>query len=159
MQKKCFKCGQVKDLTEFYTHPQMSDGTVNKCKECNKSDVRKNYARRREHYSQYDRKRQQDPERRKRMVGYKKGYRRRNPEKDNARNAVHNAIRDGRLIRPDFCGVCGRVGKVQAHHHDYSKPLDVIWECFVCHREHSHGQIVTAKDYGSNATISESAHE
>lgn len=39
--KKCFKCGQEKDLKNFYKHPGMSDGRLNKCKECTKIDVKK----------------------------------------------------------------------------------------------------------------------
>lgn len=62
-----------------------------------------------------------------------------NEEKYKARTAVSNALRDGRLIKQP-CEHCGATEKVQAHHNDYSKPLDVEWLCFKCHREHAHGQ-------------------
>ena len=41
--KICFKCNLEKKLEDFYKHPQMPDGRVNKCKECNKKDTRDNY--------------------------------------------------------------------------------------------------------------------
>lgn len=32
--KKCIRCGNFKELEDFYVHPQMRDGHLNKCKEC-----------------------------------------------------------------------------------------------------------------------------
>ena len=44
-----------------------------------------------------------------------------------ARNAVNNAIKGGRLERGP-CEVCGEE-KTDAHHDDYTKPLEVRWLC------------------------------
>ena len=139
-EKPCFKCGTIQPLANFYKHPQMPDGHVNKCKECNKKDVQENYAKRREQYLAYDQKRQQTPERKQKQLEYQRRRRANKRERYIAHTAVGNAVRDGRLERLP-CEVCGNA-KSEGHHDDYSKPLDVRWLCFKHHREH-HGQTVT----------------
>lgn len=127
--KDCFKCGETKHLADFYKHPNMPDGHVNKCKECNKADVRKNRADRIEYYREYDRKRgsRQDQE-------YRERYRLAFPKKYRAQSMVGNAVRDGKLFR-EPCYVCGREDTVHAHHDDYSRPLNVRWLCAAHHKQ------------------------
>lgn len=48
------------------------------------------------------------------------------PERASAKRAVMTEVRSGRLVRQP-CEICGAAA--QAHHDDYSKPLDVIWLC------------------------------
>ena len=146
ISKKCFKCNIEWPLEYFYKHPRMSDGHVNKCKECNKRDVRENRANKIDYYTEYDKNRTQDPIRRasNRLYGrnayinkkdekkeYSKNYRLRFPEKYKAHCKLNNSLRDRKISKLP-CKVCGEL-KVHAHHADYSKPLDVIWLCSVHH--------------------------
>jgi ribosomal protein S27AE len=54
-----------------------------------------------------------------------------NRQKVNARHAVRYAVRVGKLQRQP-CERCG-AARVQAHHDDYTKKLDVRWLCSRCH--------------------------
>jgi hypothetical protein len=54
-----------------------------------------------------------------------------NPDKFLARQSVMVAIRSGKLIKKP-CKKCANP-KSEAHHKDYTKPLDVIWLCRKCH--------------------------
>jgi ribosomal protein S27AE len=124
----------------------MADGHLNKCKECACRDVRENRKAKIEYYVAYDRGRIDNVERREarnaahrvaakadpdRFAGYARRSAQKYPEKRAARVAVGNAIRDGRLFK-EPCGKCGSE-KAQAHHDDYSKPLEVRWLCPRCH--------------------------
>ena len=81
-----------------------------------------------------------------------------------ARQAVFRAITSGMLTRPDTYQCCGRSKNhpdvvrikgrhyqaIQAHHADYSRPLDVVWVCISCH-----GHLETC----ANCPAPMSAHE
>ena len=50
-----------------------------------------------------------------------------------AHTATTRAIKSGKLV-PKPCERCGATDRIEAHHPDYSKPLEVKWLCFPCHR-------------------------
>ena len=57
----------------------------------------------------------------------KRRYTQRHPEKVASHRIVRRAIMLGELVR-QACETCG-IDPAQAHHEDYSKPLDVVWLC------------------------------
>ena len=59
------------------------------------------------------------------------------PLKYAANATVTNALRLGDLVRQP-CAKCGDADS-EAHHEDYSKPLDVTWLCRPCHNR-AHGR-------------------
>ena len=146
-KKKCFKCGEIKPLSAFYKHKKMADGRVNKCKECNKLDVRNNYRANIDYYKEREKVRAALPHRveaRKRYAKTdegkssgnraKKAWGKRNPIKRGAAIVVGNAVRDGKLIKPDSCSKCSNTpSSLHAHHDDYAFPLAVRWLCPGCH--------------------------
>lgn len=53
---------------------------------------------------------------------------------ERAHNAVRYAIGKGALTRGP-CEVCGATRKIEGHHSDYSKPLEVQWLCKKHHKQ------------------------
>lgn len=156
--KKCFKCNEVKPLDDFYKHEKMADGHVNKCKECNKKDVRENRAKRIDYYRRYDAWRyQNDPRVKGRMDEYAKTERGklliysakaawddRNKQAKSCHGIVRYSVRTGKIKKPDNCSCCGEYTTsrlLHAHHHDYSLPLDITWLCVKCHSFLHNGDI------------------
>lgn len=66
---------------------------------------------------------------------WRKKYKTQFPEKLAANNKVYYAVSHGLIKRPDHCEKCGTQCKPHGHHHDYSKPLEVIWVCQPCHKK------------------------
>lgn len=66
-----------------------------------------------------------------------RNYRYKNPLKYKAHCSVNNALRDGRIVRPDTCSCCQSTSKLQAHHWSYEEEhwLNVVWLCTRCHAD------------------------
>lgn len=134
--KRCFKCLLDLPVSHFYKHKKMADGYLNKCKTCTKIDVQNNYTKSFIARRAYEKARFKCCKRKASVAVYQNKHRKLYPIKYKARNAVNNALRKGKLFKkPCSCGA----EKVQAHHADYYKPLEVTWLCFACHRL-LHGQ-------------------
>lgn len=140
--KTCRDCGREKPLSDFYRHAQMADGHLNKCKVCVKNRVALTYARKVQTVEgrQAERARGRDKYQRlyrgKEWAGHGDAtvrWQERNPQKRQAHTAVNNAVRDGRLVKPDNCESCRLSRPLHGHHDDYSKPLEVRWLCSPCH--------------------------
>ena len=147
MEKECFKCSAIKPLEEFYKHKGMGDGHLNKCKECTKLDtfgrtyeeIEKRKERDRNRPNKEDRvtknkvRLENDPIAKRKNNEQKNEWCKKNKEKRNAHLRVSRAVMNGTIKREYNCSACSYDIKVEAHHEDYAKPLEVIWLCSKCH--------------------------
>jgi hypothetical protein len=131
--KKCFKCFVEKPLTEFYKHSQMADGYLNKCKSCTKQDAYdRRFGAKRNYILAYDLKRAKNPERAAKNLARSLEYKKQFAERKQAQSLLRSAVLKGDVI-PMVCWCCGK--KAEAHHPDYSRPLDVVWLCSSHHKQ------------------------
>lgn len=122
--KKCSTCGVEKPLRSFGRRGNSLRGVCNGCRAA--QNRRGGYARK------YQALR---PERHRSAVAR---YHARKPEEHRAKTAVRRALKKGTLARMP-CEVCGEP-RTEAHHDDYSKPLEVRWLCKTHHEQVHHNQ-------------------
>lgn len=122
--KLCPRCGEVKPLDQYPRDPRRSRGINSYCFPCYRA-----YARHMAKTHGYNRQR---------AVRKAKGL---GPSRHQlAAEIVSRAVKLGVLTRAP-CAICGTTDRVEAHHTDYTKPLDVTWLCYLHHR-HAHGQLL-----------------
>lgn len=129
--KTCRRCYLDKPIEQFYKHKQMFDGHLNFCIECVKKRV--SIHAKTPQGKLIDKKRNQSEKRKQWLREFQKKERAKFPLKNRARGILNNHTRNGRILK-EKCKICGKL-KVEAHHPDYSKPLEVIWLCIYHHKK------------------------
>ena len=119
--KTCTRCKETKDLSLFHRNSSQKSGYAPHCKQCHKRayPIRS--------WNMTD----------KGMNSAKiatKAWAERNRIKVNTYAKVRYHLSKGHIVKPDNCQQCNSINKLDAHHHDYSKPLDVEWLCRQCHK-------------------------
>lgn len=119
MKRECTNCGVLKTDEQFCSRwPKL-------CLECNRERSRRSRQSERgqEWIKEYSKKR---------YLKFK--------HKSLARAKTRNAVKAGKIVKPNHCSNCRKEAPLQGHHEDYSKPLEVQWLCDSCHK-HTHGKL------------------
>ena len=124
--KTCRYCNQVLPVSQFSMKRSEKDGLCAWCKPCGIVRIR---AWREGHKEHERRWRQQY------YMNNQEYFRaRRQSREAKARLKLNKAVFRGKIIRPDRCPICGTTeSRIEAHHEDYSQPLEVQWACARCH--------------------------
>lgn len=142
--KKCKKCDIEKNEDQFnkWYKKSGSSGYRNSCKQCEnlynktfreqkKDDLNK---KRRKRTGAQPKRYCTDPIQRKRNEDMYRSERK-YPEKKAARIILNAYISMGKIVKPNSCEMCLKKIRVEGHHEDYSKPLEVKWVCKRCHAD------------------------
>lgn len=124
-EKRCgtckvfYKANNTEEFrSHFYKNRDELDGYMARCKKC---DYKLSLNKKRNHAKQNAAKRKNAP------IQHK------------ARMILNNAVALKKILKPKECSKCLATGQIHGHHHDYSKPLSVIWVCRKCHKDiHDH---------------------
>lgn len=135
MKKKCPRCKNIyiANRINFKLEKRNKDGLTYICRYCRrKEDII--YSRKyREKNKEW--KKEDNKNRRVKTNYYiKKVWAKKNPDKMRAIIFLNCAVKSGKVKRGN-CVIGDRkcFGKIDGHHIDYQKPLDVIW---ICHKHH-----------------------
>ena len=139
--KYCFKCKTNKILSEFSKDRRAKDRLQPHCKLCNakyRQSHKIKIAEDQRGYQQSHKvelaKKRQTPRGKKLRNKSCKKYREEHIEEVRCRSILNEAVRCGKIKRPNTCESCFKECKPEGHHEDYSRPFDVDWLCIECHK-------------------------
>lgn len=140
MKKKCSFCKRHKNKNQFNKDKTTRDGLRYICKDCNLELVRSWRKRNRDKDRQYQKDYFSSEKGKLAKKRANKKLRAKRPVAIRANAIVNRAVNKG-LISKRPCEICQSDDRVQKHHDDYSKPLDVRWLCYLHHKQ-VHGRLV-----------------
>ena len=132
---ECSKCHMWLPNTEYYIDTRTGNGLKGQCRRChtkgNIATRNPDNARRinREYMARTRVKKPDEVRARDRLRPPAP------PEKVIARSKLNVAVKGGKLEKPIECSKCGSPRRINGHHPDYEKPLEVKWLCPLCHAE------------------------
>lgn len=155
METKICKCCNIeKDIDLFYKKTRNKDGLDIYCKTCSKDKVKKynhsekgriravkyKSSKQRKEVLLRHSKTKSFKDAQKKYRNSDKGkefelkFKKANKYKMKARSVLNRMVKNGLIIKPTKCEICFvKSDKLEGHHEDYSKCLDVIWCCKECH--------------------------
>ncbi|KKM90366.1 hypothetical protein LCGC14_1239320 [marine sediment metagenome] len=132
----CSICRKEKTVKEFRKAKSRKSGRSSWCNPCaaqyNTSWRKRNLAKARQSGRNYAKR--LHARLKKEGTPYYSEPRSRSEFKKKVKALVYNAIRRGDIVRPKSCQKCGKRGvRLDAHHEDYKKTMEVVFLCTACH--------------------------
>ena len=149
--KTCTKCGADKPLSEFNRRSLSKDGLRYECKSCHTMVSTQYRERNLDYVRAKDCSRNKLPHRRALIKTAVANWGVTYPERLKSKNILQRAVASG-VVKKQPCFVCGE-STTEAHHPDYSAPLDVVW---LCKRHHEQ---VHSEHYRMNKLSAEASYE
>lgn len=146
MRKICTKCNVEKCLKRFYKKEKGRFGRHSECIQCLKIREKKNReanpeikkireelyrSKLKEKYADFENPRIHVKLHERSIMGFERYAEKK--MQNLTSNLLNYAVRIGLVEKPSQCSVCQSENVLQAHHNDYSKPLEVVWVCTLCH--------------------------
>lgn len=137
--KFCKQCNAKKPCSDFSINKKNGDGLYTYCKVCARKNniVYGQLYRKSEHgrrvRAKCDKNYSKTSKGKITRRNATKIFREKHPDRYLCHTKVGTGLKNGSVTRPYKCDHCERETTLEAHHSNYSKPLDITWVCKNCH--------------------------